>query len=102
MAKPYSPGGAGRTVFTFSGFAARKTYEDGHSHGKVFDQGDRNNTFLEGRVRVGYEVTGVLTPFVEGVVTAASTIKARTTTASTGRATGRASASASPSIPSRS
>ena len=62
-------GGAGRTVFTFSGFAARKTYEDGHSHGKVLDQSDRNNTFLEGRVRVGYEVTGVLTPFVEGVVT---------------------------------
>jgi hypothetical protein len=62
-------GGAGRTVFTFSGFAERTTYENGRSHGKTIDQADRNNTLLEGRIRAGYEVTDTLTPFVEGVFT---------------------------------
>ena len=57
MALPLPEGGAGR-VLTFSGFAERTIYENGKAHGKTIDEGDRNNTLLEGRVRVGYEVTG--------------------------------------------
>jgi len=43
----------------------RTIYENGTSGGSVVDQGDRTNTVVGTRLRVGYEVGGSVTPFVE-------------------------------------
>jgi hypothetical protein len=57
---------AGRGVFTIEGTVARSLYEPGSSGGVPIDQGDRDNAVFGGRLRLGYEATPTLTPFVEG------------------------------------
>lgn len=59
----------GRTTFTVEGTAERTLYEDATSGGTTIDQGDRDNTLLGGRLRVGYDGGGLFKPFVEGRVT---------------------------------
>ena len=60
-------GGAGRGVFTIAGKAERTVYDNAVSaSGKTIDQSDRDNNQFNGRLRLGYEVTPVVTPFIEG------------------------------------
>ncbi|HEY5080423.1 MAG TPA: outer membrane beta-barrel protein [Bauldia sp.] len=61
-------GSFGLASFTLGGSADRNIYEDATSLGALIDQGDRNNTDYAGRLRVGYDITPTLTPFVEGEV----------------------------------
>ena len=61
-------GDFGRVSFTLRGSADRAVYENATSGSSVIDQGDRTNTLYAARLRVGYEVTASLTPFVEGEV----------------------------------
>jgi len=58
-------GGFGRFEFTLAGGAVRTVYEDATSGGSTVDQGDRTNTLYSGRLRLGYDFTQTLTPFVE-------------------------------------
>jgi hypothetical protein len=59
-------GGAGPGVFTVAGKAERTVYDDAVTPaGKTIDQSDRDNNLFNGRLRLGYEVTPVLTPFIE-------------------------------------
>jgi hypothetical protein len=62
-------GGAGRVKVTAEGTVDRFIYEDAVSGGVPVDQGYRTNTEFGGRLRLGYEATATLTPFVEGEVT---------------------------------
>lgn len=44
----------------------RTMFEDAHDAASIpIDQGDRTNTVYEARARIGYELLGTLTPFVE-------------------------------------
>ena len=61
-------GNFGRSIFTVAGSVDRTTYENATSGGVPVDQGDRTNTVFGGRLRVGYEATASLTPFVEAEV----------------------------------
>jgi hypothetical protein len=58
----------GRGSFTLEGSADRTAYDNATSGGLPVDQGDRTNTLFAGRLRVGFEATPTLTPFVEGEV----------------------------------
>ena len=62
-------GGAGRVKLTAEGTVDRFIYEDAEVSGIAVDQGYRTNTEFGGRLRLGYEATAALTPFVEGEVT---------------------------------
>jgi hypothetical protein len=62
-------GGAGRVKLTLGASVERTIYENGMSGGMLVDQGDRTNNLFGGRVRLGYELTPSITPFVEGVFT---------------------------------
>lgn len=57
-----------RGTFTIEGIADRTTYQNATSGGVIVDQSDRNNSVFGARLRVGYEATPVLTPFIEGEV----------------------------------
>ena len=61
-------GNFGRGTFTVEGSVHRTVYENATSGGVPVDQGDRTNTDFGGRLRVGYEATASLTPFVEGEI----------------------------------
>lgn len=61
-------GSFGRATFTVEGSADRSIYENATSGGVPVDQGDRTNTVFGGRLRLGYEATASLTPFVEGEI----------------------------------
>ena len=61
-------GNFGRGTFTIAGSVDRTMYENATSGGVPVDQGDRTNTVFGGRLRLGYEATASLTPFVEGEV----------------------------------
>ena len=61
-------GGAGRGVFALEGSVERTIYENGTSAGLPVDQGDRTNTVSSARLRLGYQATPSLTPFVEVAV----------------------------------
>lgn len=61
-------GNFGRATFTIAGSVDRTIYENATSGGVPVDQGDRTNTEFSGRLRVGYEATASLTPFVEGEI----------------------------------
>lgn len=58
----------GRNFLEVGTAVDRTIYEDGTSGGVEVDQGDRNNTVVGGRLRYGYAVTPLVTPFVEGAV----------------------------------
>lgn len=58
-------GGPGRTKFTLGANLDRSVYGESAYSGAPVDQSERNNTIIGGRVRVGYEASGTLTPFVE-------------------------------------
>ena len=59
-------GNFGRGTFTIAGSVDRTIYENATSGGVPVDQGYRTNTVFGSRLRVGYEATASLTPFVEG------------------------------------
>jgi hypothetical protein len=59
----------GRGVFTLGATAERTIYENGTAAGVVVDQGDRTNNLFGGRLRLGYELTPAITPFIEGELT---------------------------------
>ena len=61
-------GTLGRTVLQWRGNVAYSGYEDGKAGDVTIPQGDRDNTLVSAAARVGYEVTPVLTPFVEAEV----------------------------------
>lgn len=61
-------GNFGRGTFTVAGSVDGTMYENATSGGVPMDQGDRTNTDFGGRLRVGYEATASLTPFVEGEI----------------------------------
>jgi hypothetical protein len=61
-------GNFGKLGLTTELSAGRTIYEDGHAGNVVVDQGFRTNDRYGMRVRVGYEVSPTLTPFVEGEV----------------------------------
>jgi hypothetical protein len=58
--------GAGPGVFTLAGRAERTVYEDAHTPTKTIDQSDRDNNQFSGLLRLGYEITPAITPFIEG------------------------------------
>ena len=58
----------GRSTFAIEGSADRTLYDNATSGGVPVDQGDRDNTDYSARLRVGYDATASLSPFVEGVV----------------------------------
>ena len=60
--------GAGRGVFALAASVERTSFEDGTSGGVPVDQGDRANTVYGARLRLGYQATPSLTPFVEAAV----------------------------------
>jgi hypothetical protein len=62
-------GGAGRAKVTLAARADRTVYDDATSGGLPVDQSYRDNTQYGARLRLGYEVSPTLTPFVEGEVT---------------------------------
>lgn len=62
-------GGAGPGVFTLAGRIDRTTYGKAVIGGVTVDQADRNNTLFGGRLRLGYQITPTLTPFIEGELT---------------------------------
>jgi hypothetical protein len=62
-------GGAGRAKVTLAASADRTLYDDATVSGVPVDQGYRDNTQYGARLRLGYEVSPTLTPFVEGEVT---------------------------------
>jgi hypothetical protein len=55
----------GRSVVEWGTHVDRTIYEDGTSGGVVVDQSDRDETEFGGRLRYGFAVTDVTTPFVE-------------------------------------
>lgn len=61
-------GTLGRLAVTVGGSADRTVYENGMSGSTVIDQGDRTNTLYAASLRLGYEATPSLTPFIEGEV----------------------------------
>jgi len=61
-------GGNGVAVVALEGRLHRTMYEDGTSGGVEVDQDDRTNTVLAARLRLGYQATASLVPFVEGDV----------------------------------
>ncbi|HVY19084.1 MAG TPA: outer membrane beta-barrel protein [Bauldia sp.] len=61
-------GSFGRADFTVEGTTDRSVYGDASNAGVPVDQGDRNNTVFGGRLRVGFDATPVLSPFVEGQI----------------------------------
>jgi hypothetical protein len=58
----------GRLNFTVEGSTNRSQYGDASLAGVPVDQGDRNNTVFGSRLRVGYDATATLSPFVEGEI----------------------------------
>ncbi len=58
----------GRTVLEWGALVDRTIYEDGTSGGMTVDQSDRDETEIGGRLRYGFAVTDVTTPFVEARV----------------------------------
>ena len=59
----------GRGVVALEGLAQRTIYENAVSGGTIIDQSDRNNDLFGTRLRLGYELTPLLTPFIEGWLT---------------------------------
>ncbi len=59
-------GALGRNEFTFETRAVRSAYDNAQAGDVVIDQHYRDNTLLSGRLRLGYELSPSLTPFVEG------------------------------------
>ena len=60
-------GGAGPGVFALTSRAERTVYENGiTAAGMVIDEGDRNNDLFDQKLRLGYELTPLFTPFIEG------------------------------------
>lgn len=56
----------GPFLLRLEGLGGRTVFEDAHDAADVpIDQGDRTNNVYEARARVGYEVLGTLTPFVD-------------------------------------
>jgi hypothetical protein len=55
----------GPAAVSLIGTAERVTYDPGHAGGVPIDQGDRDNTLYEARLRAGYAVSPLTTPFVE-------------------------------------
>jgi hypothetical protein len=55
----------GRSVVEWGTLVDRTVYEDGTSGGVTVDQSDRDQTEIGGRLRYGFAVTDVTTPFVE-------------------------------------
>lgn len=62
-------GALGRNEFAFETRALRTTYDNAQAGDVVIDQHYRDNNLLSGRLRLGYELSPVLTPFVEGELT---------------------------------
>ena len=62
-------GAWGWNVFTLATTVDRSLYGDTSFNGVSIDQSDRDNTVYGARLRVGYPLTGAITPFVEGIVT---------------------------------
>jgi hypothetical protein len=62
-------GGAGPAKVTLTATADRTVYDDAIVSGSPVDQSYRDNTEYGARLRLGYEVSPMLTPFVEGEVT---------------------------------
>ena len=62
-------GALGRNVFTLEGTLDRSLYGSTTAGGAPVDQGDRDNTLYGARLRLGYPLSGAVTPFVEGLVT---------------------------------
>ena len=91
-------GGAGRGVFTVAGKAERTVYDNAVSaSGKTIDQSDRDNNQFNGRLRLGYEVTPVVTPSSRENCRSSCSTSASTTTVSPARAMAPCCAPASPS-----
>jgi hypothetical protein len=61
-------GNIGALAVTVTGSADRTLYADTTTAGVSVDQSDRNNNLFGGKLRVGYDGGGILTPFVEGEV----------------------------------
>ncbi len=61
-------GNFGRVKFTVEGTTDRSVYGDASLAGVPVDQGDRTNTVFGGRLRVGYDATATLSPFIEGEI----------------------------------
>jgi hypothetical protein len=55
----------GRSVVEWGTHVTRTVYEDGTSGGVPLDQSDRDETEIGGRLRYGFAVTDVTTPFIE-------------------------------------
>jgi hypothetical protein len=56
----------GPFLLRLEGIGGRTVFEDAHDAADTpIDQGDRTNTVYEARARVGYELLGALTPFVD-------------------------------------
>ena len=62
-------GALGRNVFTLATSLDRSLYGQSSVSGASIDQSDRNNTVYGVRLRLGYPLTGAVTPFVEGILT---------------------------------
>lgn len=58
-------GNFGKTIFQLRGTATYTDYEDGQAGDVIVYQGYRNNLLTSGAVRVGYQVTPAIAPFVE-------------------------------------
>lgn len=61
-------GTLGRAVLQFRSNVVATEYEDGKAGDVTIPQGDRDNTWVSGATRLGYQVTPVLTPFVEAEI----------------------------------
>lgn len=59
-------GDIGRVALTAAAGVERTIYENGRAGTAIVDQGYRTNNLYTARLRLGYEVSPVLTPFVEG------------------------------------
>lgn len=55
----------GRSILEFGTSVDRTVYEDGTSGGVPVDQSDRDETEIEARLRYGFAVTDITTPFIE-------------------------------------
>ena len=56
-------------MFTLATSLDRSLYGQSSVSGASIDQSDRNNTVYGVRLRLGYPLTGAVTPFVEGILT---------------------------------
>jgi hypothetical protein len=62
-------GDMGRVLFELRGTATRMSYEDAEIAGQLVGQSYRDNDFIGGAARIGYQVTPAIAPFVETQLT---------------------------------